>query len=223
AVAAMRLQAARTFSTLERSPAEVCMLVPRRTAPGTAADRRAIGRQSRGQVRRRDHVELPAEMLRQDPLAVIEASDEGRIPELVPVRHGRMAASPFAFYRGGAAIMAGDLALTPSSRLRGHLCGDCHVANFRLFGTPQRNLPFDLNHFAQSARGRWEWDVKRLAASAVMAARDNGHRRAEARAAARDAARGYREAMRILAEEGPLANWYRRLTADTLLQTSGGV
>jgi uncharacterized protein (DUF2252 family) len=197
------------------------MLVPRRTAPGTALDRRAGGRQARGRVRRRDHVELPAETLRRDPLAVIEETDEGRIPELIPVRHGRMAASPFAFYRGGAAIMAGDLALTPSSRLRVQLCGDCHVANFGLYGTPERNLVFDLNDFDESTPGPFEWDVKRLAASAVMAARDNGHRSSEARTAARDAARGYREAIGVLAQEGPLANWYRRLTADTLADASG--
>ena len=116
------------------------MLVPRRTAPGTAAERRATGREARGRVHRRDHVELPSATLRQDPLAVIEAADAGRIPELVPVRHGRMAASPFAFYRGGAAIMAGDLAPTPSSRLRVQLCGDAHVANFGLYATPERNL-----------------------------------------------------------------------------------
>ena len=152
---------------------------------------------------------------------MIEAADAGRIPELVPVRHGRMAASPFAFYRGGAAIMAGDLALTPSSRLRVQLCGDCHVANFGLYGTPERNLLFDLNDFDESAPGPFEWDVKRLAASAVLAARDNGHRPSEARAAAREAARGYREGIHALAEEGPLANWYRRLTAETLLEASG--
>src|SRR5262245_5375970 len=198
-------------------PAEVCMLVPRRSAPGTAAERRATGRAARGNVRRRDHVELPPTALRQDPVAMIEATDAGRIPELVPVRHGRMAASPFAFYRGGAALMAADLALTPSSRLRVHLCGDCHLANFGLYGTPERNLVFDLNDFDEAAPGPFEWDVKRLAASAVMAARDNGHRPADARAAARAAARGYREAMKTLAEEGPLATWYRHLTADALV------
>jgi uncharacterized protein (DUF2252 family) len=197
------------------------MLVPRRTAPGSAADRRASGRQARGQVRRRDHVELPTAAARPDPVAVIEASDVGRSRILVPVRHGRMAASAFAFYRGSAAIMAGDLALTPSSPIRVQLCGDCHVANFGLYGTPERNLLFDLNDFDESAPGPFEWDVKRLAASAAMAARDNAHRASEARAAAREAARGYREGIRGLAEEGPLANWYRRLTADALVQGSG--
>src|SRR5262249_35349599 len=124
-------------------PAEVSMLVPRRTAPGSAADRRAGGRAARSTVRRRDHVELPTAAARPDPVAVIEASDAGRSRILVPVRHGRMAASAFAFFRGGAPIMAGDLALTPSSPIRLQLCGDCHVANFGLYATPERNLLFD--------------------------------------------------------------------------------
>jgi uncharacterized protein (DUF2252 family) len=135
------------------------MLVPRRSDPGTAAERREAGRKARGHVRRRDHVELPPSDAREDPVRVIEASNEGRIPELVPVRHGRMAASPFAFYRGGAAIMAADLALTPSSKLRVQLCGDCHLANFGLFASPERLLVFDVNDFDETCAGPFEWDV----------------------------------------------------------------
>ncbi len=199
------------------------MLVPRRSDPGTAGERREAGRKARGRVRRRDHVELPPAEARQDPVRVIEVSNEGRVAELVPVRHGRMAASPFAFFRGGAAIMAADLALTPSSKLRVQLCGDCHLANFGLYATPERNLVFDLNDFDETCAGPFEWDVKRLVASAVLAARDNRHAAADGRATARAAARGYRETMRGLAGEGPLANRYRLLRADLLIERAGEV
>lgn len=196
------------------------MLEPRRSVPGSAQERRAAGRDARATLRRRDHGALPDLAARRDPVAVIEASNAGRLAPLVPVRHHRMAASAFAFYRGGAAIMAADLALTPSTPLRVQLCGDCHLANFGLYATPERNLIFDLNDFDETARGPFEWDVKRLAASAVMASRANGHSAAEAREAARSAVHGYREATVQLAGDGPLHTWYRRVSAEDLVTQS---
>ena len=117
------------------------------------------------------------------------------MPELVPIRYGRMLVSPFAFYRGGALIMAADLARTPSSGLRVQLCGDAHLSNFGVFGSPERNLVFDINDFDETAPGPWEWDVKRLAASFAIAGRENGFSAEERRAVVLDTVRAYREAM----------------------------
>ena len=111
---------------------------------------------------------------RRDPVALLEEQAVPRVPELVPIRYGRMLVSPFAFYRGGALIMAADLARTPNSGLRVQLCGDTHLSNFGVFGSPERNLVFDINDFDETAPGPWEWDVKRLAASFAIAGRENG-------------------------------------------------
>ena len=121
---------------------------------------RRRGRRCR--ARRRREIEFPA---RRDPVALLEEQAVTRVPELVPIRYGRMLASPFAFYRGGALIMAADLARTPNSGLRVQLCGDAHLSNFGMFGSPERTLVFDINDFDETAPGPWEWDVKRLAAS----------------------------------------------------------
>jgi uncharacterized protein (DUF2252 family) len=111
---------------------------------------------------------------RPDPIDVLEKSNQGRVPDLVPIRHGRMLADPFAFYRGSTALMAADLAPTPVSGIRVQACGDCHLANFGLFATPERNLVFDLNDFDETLPAPWEWDIKRLAASFVVAGRARG-------------------------------------------------
>jgi uncharacterized protein (DUF2252 family) len=147
-------------------------------------------------------------------VAIIEAQDARRVPELVPIRHGRMAASPFAFFRGAAAIMAADLATTPASGFRVQACGDAHLANFGAFAAPDRRLVFDLNDFDETLPGPWEWDVKRLAASFALAGRDRGFKRGERSAALLASVRSYREAMRDFAAQADLEVWYARLDVE---------
>ena len=155
---------------------------------------------------------------RADPVAVLEAQNATRVPELVPIRHGRMIVSPFTFYRGGAAIMAADLAAGPQSGLRMQTCGDAHLSNFGYFAAPDRRLVFDLNDFDETLPAPFEWDVKRLVASVVVAARDNGHRPKEQKAAARATAAGYRKMIGNAAEMRFLDVWYARIDAEELLQ-----
>ena len=134
-----------------------------------------------------------------DPLAILAAQDETRVPELVPIRYGRMLASPFAFFRGAAAVMAADLGATPTHRARrSQLCGDAHLSNFGVFAAPDRRLVFDFNDFDETCPGPFEWDVKRLAASFAVAGRERGFGERERRRAVLAAAAGYREAMREL-------------------------
>jgi uncharacterized protein (DUF2252 family) len=140
---------------------------------------------------------------------------------LVPIRHERMLASPFAFYRGAPAVMAYDLAHTPSSGIVAQLCGDCHISNFGLFGSPERNLVFDLNDFDETLPGPFEWDVKRTAASIVVAARNAQLSGKDARAAVALAAQVYRTKMAEFAHASYLGVWYSRATADTLLEMAG--
>lgn len=151
---------------------------------------------------------------RADPVAVLEAQAASRLPELVPIRYGRMSASPFAFFRGAAAIMAADLAGTSTSSLRVQLCGDAHLANFGIGGTPERSLAFDINDFDETLPGPWEWDVKRLVASLAIAGRENGFGRAERRAVVLEAARRYRTSMAEFAAMGSLAVWYSRIKVE---------
>ena len=139
------------------------------------------------------------------------------MPELVPIRHGRMIVSPFTFYRGTAAIMASDLSRSPTTELRVQCCGDAHLSNFGLFAAPDRRVVFDLNDFDETLPAPFEWDVKRLAASVVVAARGNGHRRKEQRAAARAAVAAYRTTMAKAARMRFLDVWYTRFDADKLL------
>ena len=153
-----------------------------------------------------------------DPLALLAASNVGRTPSLVPVRHGRMLASPFAFYRGAPAVMAYDLAQTPSSGIVAQLCGDCHISNFGMFASPERSLVFDLNDFDETLPGPFEWDVKRTAASIVVAARNAQLSAKDARAAVALAMRSYRTKMAELAAESHLGVWYSHTTANTLLE-----
>jgi len=152
-----------------------------------------------------------------DPIALLEQQATTRIPELVPIRHGRMLASPFSYYRGAALPMAADLAGTATSGITVQLCGDAHLSNFGFFGSPERHLIFDLNDFDETSPGPWEWDVKRLAASFEIAARDNGYTAKQRAAITRRSARSYREAMRAFANESILEVWYAHLDIDTLL------
>ena len=152
-----------------------------------------------------------------DPIKLLELSSRGRLPELVPIRYGRMLRSPFTFLRGSAGVMAGDLATTSSTKLRVQACGDCHLMNFGLFASAERNLVFDINDFDETLPAPWEWDVKRLAASFAVAARDIGHSDARAREAAARCARAYREHLRAFSKMSPLEVWYDRLDKEALL------
>ncbi|HET7086759.1 MAG TPA: DUF2252 domain-containing protein [Rhizomicrobium sp.] len=152
-----------------------------------------------------------------DLLKILRSSDQGRIQGLVPIRYGRMLASPFAFYRGSAAVMAADLADTPSTGLRVQACGDCHLLNFGGFATPERNLLFDINDFDETLPAPWEWDVKRLAVSFVLAARAANLSEQKGREAAIGCARSYRERIRKFAHMHPLDVWYARVAEQDIL------
>ena len=145
-------------------------------APRSRVDREALGKAARATVPREAHAEF-ARAADRDPVGLLLGQATSRVPELVPVRHGRMLVSPFTFYRGAALPMAADLATTPTSGLRVQLCGDAHLANFGAFASPERKLVFDVNDFDETLPGPFEWDVKRLAASLAVAGRDNGFTR----------------------------------------------
>jgi uncharacterized protein (DUF2252 family) len=163
----------------------------------------------------------PTKESRPDPITLLEGQAASRVPELVPVRYGRMADTPFSFYRGAALVMASDLAQTPHSGLRVQLCGDAHLSNFGVFATPERRLTFDVNDFDETHPGPFEWDVKRLAASIAVAGRDNGFTTKQRLQAVSAAAGGYRESMRALAWEGDLAAWYSHLDIDVAMAQIG--
>ena len=137
--------------------------------PPTRAERVARGKSARSEVSLQSHALLAPTELRADPVELLERQATSRVPELVPIRYGRMLVSPFSFYRGAALIMAADLASTPNSGLRAQLCGDAHMSNFGVFASPERHLVFDVNDFDETAPGPFEWDVKRLAASLEIA------------------------------------------------------
>ena len=179
------------------------------------ADRLAAGNALRNHVPRQSHSRWSSSHAKtRDPIAILEQSNEGRVPELVPLRYGRMLRSPFTFYRGSAGLMAHDLARLPSTQVRVQACGDCHLMNFGLFATPERTLVFDINDFDETLPAPWEWDVKRLAASFAVAARDNQISEAKARDAAVACARSYREHLREYSRMSPLEVWYARLDVD---------
>lgn len=159
---------------------------------------------------------------RPSPVALLEEQEATREPDLVPVRRGRMTVSPFTFYRGAAKIMAEDLKDTPTAGLDAQLCGDAHLSNFGAFASPERRLVFDLNDFDETLPGPFEYDVKRMAASFVVAARDNGFSRAEARAAALASVTGYREAMAGFAQRNTMDIWYASLDESDILRVVHG-
>jgi uncharacterized protein (DUF2252 family) len=182
-----------------------------RTVLLTPAERAAVGKAARAEVPRSSHGGWDPAADRRDPVELLEQQAETRVPELVPIRYGRMLTSPFAFYRGAAGLMATDLAATPSSGLTAQLCGDAHLSNFGGFASPDRDLLFDLNDFDETLPGPWEWDVKRLATSFAIAGRDHEFDDADRRLAVLAAVRVYREAMRRFAEMRNLEVWYARL------------
>jgi uncharacterized protein (DUF2252 family) len=165
------------------------------------------------------HAEVPSSVKRRDPIAILERQAQSRVPELVPIRHGRMLASPFAFYRGAAAVMAADLAGTPDSGLDVQLCGDAHLANIGLFASPERRLVFDVNDFDETHPGPWEWDVKRLAASLEIAARGNDFGRKHRRAIQLATVRSYQDAMREFAVMHEMDVWYAQADVADLQET----
>ena len=183
----------------------------------TADERAAAGKAAREKASRASHGEWEPAARRRDPVKVLEDQAKSRVQELVPIRYGRMLASPFTFYRGAAAIMAMDLAKTPDSGLRVQACGDAHLSNFGVFAAPDRRLVLDVNDFDETLPGPWEWDVKRLAASFEIAGRDRDFTPKETRAAVLSAVRHYREAMRNFAAMKNFEVWYARLDVDTLL------
>ena len=158
---------------------------------------------------------------RRDPVAILTDQGRGRLPDLVPLRNSRMLASPFAFFRGGAAVMAADLAGRPTPDLRAQLCGDAHLSNFGGYAAPDRQLVFDLNDFDETLPGPCEWDVKRLVASFAIAGRERGFDRSARRGLAVAAAEAYRTAMREFATMGNLEVWYTRLSAASIVERWG--
>ena len=184
--------------------------IPQRPLPETAA-LLAAGKRLRDEVPTASHGPWREPANRADPVATLRAGDAKRLPELVPIRYGRMLASPFTFYRGAAAVMAGDLTSTPASGVRVQACGDAHLLNFGGFATPERRLVFDINDFDETAPAPWEWDVKRLVASFVLAARANGLTDSAGRDAAISCARGYRLRMLEFSTMDVLDIWYARV------------
>ena len=182
-------------------------------------DRLAAGRALREKLQRSEHGAWKAKGDRADPIAILRESDVGRIEELIPIKYGRMLQSPFAFYRGAAAVMASDLAHTPTTGLKVQSCGDCHLVNFGGFATPERNIIFDINDFDETLPAPWEWDVKRLAASVVLAARSVGLSDAKARDCAETSARSYRKHLSKFSEMSPLEAWYARVTAEDVIES----
>jgi uncharacterized protein (DUF2252 family) len=175
---------------------------------------RGRGREQRNLVSRLSHGQWAPPPDRPDPIAILEEQARTRVPDLVPIRYGRMVASAFAYFRGAAAPMAWDLAHTPTTGIRVQACGDAHLLNFGMFAAPDRRLVFDVNDFDETLPAPFEWDVKRLAASLAIAARENEFRDRDARTAARSAVRSYRTEMATYAAMRFLEVWYSRVDVD---------
>ena len=197
-----------------KAPAE------RRSTPKlrlTRDELHAFGKDLRRQCPRSSHAVWKPQRNRPDPLHLVHVADRGRVPELVPLRHGRMLQSPFTFYRGSALAMAVDLATMPTTNVRVQACGDAHLANFGGFATPERRIVFDVNDLDETLPAPWEWDLKRLATSFTLACRDNGLSKGVAEDAVLTCVRTYRERMATFSEMGALDLWYVRLDSETLL------
>ncbi len=182
---------------------------------GPIEDRRRAGREARARTPRSALGDLPPSD--RDPLPILAASNTGRVPSLVPIRHGRMLQSPFAFYRGAAALMAHDLAVLPHSGVSVQLCGDAHLANFGLFASPERRVLFGINDFDETLPGPFDWDLRRLAASFAIAARHRGHGAPRQRQAVATVCAAFRETIRAAVGGDTLDQWYREITADEVL------
>ena len=187
------------------------------TAPIAPVGHEDRGKDLRERVRRESHAEWKPSPSRENPLDILRKSDENRVQELVPIRYGRMLPSPFTFFRGAASIMAADLAHTPTIGVQVQACGDCHLKNFGGFATPERNIVFDINDFDETLPAPWEWDVKRLATSFVLAARENGLPNSVAHQLAVTCAEYYRKGIREYAKFAPLDLWYVRTTSQDFI------
>jgi len=179
------------------------------------------GRAAREEVSRRSHGEWKPSKERPDPIALLEEQAAARVPELVPIRYGRMLTSPFAFYRGGAYVMASDLATTVSTGLKVQLCGDAHLSNFGGFAAPDRRLVFSINDFDETLPGPFEWDVKRLAASFAVLGRELGFDEGDRRTAVTSCVGSYRNAMAGFSEMRTMDIWYSRLELQAILEQWG--
>jgi uncharacterized protein (DUF2252 family) len=168
-------------------------------------------------VPRESHADWKSPRRDRDPIAILDASNRGRLQELVPIRYGRMVRTPFTFLRGSAALMARDLATTPATGIKVQACGDCHLLNFGAFATPERNLVFDLNDFDETLPAPWEWDLKRLVASFQVAARDNRQSDDDGQRAVLECVRAYREHLRECSKMRPLEVWYKRMDAKDVI------
>jgi uncharacterized protein (DUF2252 family) len=184
----------------------------------TVAEREARGKTARERTPRSSHGDWQAAPDRRDPIAILEQQGESRVSELLPIRYGRMAISPFAFFRGAAAVMAADLGETLVSGLQVQLCGDAHLSNFGIFASPEREMLFDINDFDETLPGPFEWDLKRLAASMAIAGRDRGLSNAEIADVLAWTARSYRESIRGFAAMSNLAVWYAKLNVDDVME-----
>jgi uncharacterized protein (DUF2252 family) len=196
----------------------------RKTPAGVAvphlsvAERVARGKAARAEVPRSSHASFEPSPTRADPIELLELQAKTRVPELVPIRYGRMLVSPFTFYRGAAMIMAHDLAATPRSGLHVQCCGDAHLSNFGVFASPERRLVFDVNDFDETLPGPWEWDVKRLAVSMLIAARYNGFRAKDQERVVLDTVGQYRTATANFAGMKDLDVWYSHLDIESVLE-----
>ncbi|GAA1799315.1 DUF2252 domain-containing protein [Agromyces neolithicus] len=188
-------------------------------APTDFDARAELGRAARRRTPRSNHAGWSPPPDRPDPVTLLEQQATTRVPELVPIRYARMLVSPFTFYRGAALIMASDLSGTPVSGITTQICGDAHLSNFGVFGTPERRLVFDINDFDETLPGPWEWDVKRLVASFEIAGRHRGFSDAERDETNRAVVRGYREWMLRAADSKVLDSWYDSVDTDTFMQT----
>src|SRR5271169_5845155 len=184
----------------------------------TVAERVALGKAARAEVPRSRHAVFEPASRRADPVKLLERQAQTRVPELVPIRYGRMLVSPFTFYRGAALIMASDLAATPRSGLTVQCCGDAHLSNFGVFASPERRLVFDINDFDETLPGPWEWDVKRLAVSMLIAARNNDYAVKDQDRIVLDTVGQYRAVMATFAGMKDLDVWYSHLDIETVLK-----
>jgi len=180
-------------------------------------ERLAAGKELRGKCLRKDQAALELPANRPDPVELLIENSQGRMEDLIPIRYGRMSANPFAFYRGAAAIMASDLFHTPSTGLNLQICGDCHLVNFGGFATAERRLIFDINDFDETSIAPWEWDVKRLVASFVIAGRNNQFKKKDCHSAARQAAQSYRNNIWKYAKMPVLDSWYDTMNMEEII------
>jgi uncharacterized protein (DUF2252 family) len=193
-----------------------------RSRPLSVAERTELGKAARARTPRSAHAAFEPAPTRPDPVEVLETQARTRVPELIGIRYGRMLVSPFTFYRGAAAIMTADLATSPRTDLTVQCCGDAHLSNFGVFASPERRLVFDLNDFDETLPGPWEWDVKRLAVSMLIAARDNGYRAGRQDEIVLTTVQAYRQSMRDFAQMPMLNVWYSHLDVENAVREFAG-